>query len=567
MKYIFALLNLSVLLLVGCANQGAVQGGPPDLVSPTIASTYPENGTTNFNDTKIRIEFDKYVDQAKANESIFISPHVSSLEYDWSGSKLEVTIDEKLHPNTTYVVNVGTDVVDLHNNNRMAQAYTLAFSTGASIDKGAIQGKVYPMNAGETVSGIMIFAYREDGLNTDTLNPQKIKPDFITQTGNNGDFALTHIPFGTYRVIAIKDEYRNYVYDSEVDQFGVLTTDVRLTPTDTLCRGLLMRMAVEDTTAPRLIKAAALDDSHVLAEFSKPILLQSVHAENFIIDDTTKKKSLEVVKLWTAYNKPSIITIITTRQDSNDTYRLRVKNVNDTVGNIINPIANSLAFMGSPKHDTLGFRLLSASLKDSARGIDVQPSLLLEFSDAVSRTIKLDSIILLTAKKDTVPVEKQFLNDAVIVVRPKQKLQNVGWYTLRAALREIRSWDGAVCRDSTKLWRFETLDVEDLSSIEGQVFDQNESDIAGTVYVTASILGAKGNVGYTVAADTTGHFLIPEIRDGKYVLQSFRDRNHNGKFDAGRPFPFVRSERISGMSDTLKVRARWPLEGARINMR
>ncbi|HVN48631.1 MAG TPA: Ig-like domain-containing protein, partial [Bacteroidota bacterium] len=276
MKYFHYAMMLSVVLLAGCANQGALQGGPPDVTPPTIEYTYPENGATNFSDDKIRIEFDKYVDQAKASESIFISPHIGSMEYDWNGSDLQIRFDEKLHANTTYVVNVGTDVVDLHNNNRMAQAYTLAFSTGATIDKGVIQGKVYPMIAGEPVSGIMIFAYRLDGLNADTLNPQKTKPDFITQSGNNGDFLFMHLPFGTYRVIAVKDEYRNFVYDPEIDQFGVLTDDIRLSPADTMRTGQLMRMATEDTTAPRLIKVSAVDDSHVLAEFSEPILPQSI---------------------------------------------------------------------------------------------------------------------------------------------------------------------------------------------------------------------------------------------------------------------------------------------------
>ena len=567
MKYYFTVFSLSVVLFSGCANQGGLQGGPPDLVPPKIESTYPENGTINFSDDKVRIAFDKYVDQAKAAESIFISPHIGTLEYDWNGSDLKISFDEKLHANTTYVVNIGTDVVDLHNNNRMAQAYTLAFSTGSAIDKGVIQGKVYPMNAGEAVSGIMIFAYRLDGINADTLNPKKTKPDYITQAGNNGDFSLTHIPFGTYRVIAVKDEYRNYVYDPETDQFGVLTEDVRLTSADTMRTGLLMRMAVEDTTAPRLIKVSALDDSHVLAEFSEPILSQGVRLENFAIEDTAAKKPLDVMKLWATYNKPSTVTMITARQDSNTAYRLFVKDIKDTVGNIVNPIANSLAFTGSSKHDSLGFRLLSVSLKDSIRGIDVQPTLTLEFSDAISKSISLDSIILLSAKKDTIEIEKQILNDAVITVRPKQKLQSMSRTTLRAALRTIRSWNDVVCRDSTKRWRFETFDPEDLSSIEGQVFDQNETDHAGTVYVTASMIDTKGGASYTVPADATGHFFIPAIRDGRYVLQAFRDRNNNGKFDAGRPFPFVHSERISGISDTLKVRARWPLEGARINMR
>ncbi|HVN47301.1 MAG TPA: carboxypeptidase-like regulatory domain-containing protein, partial [Bacteroidota bacterium] len=288
---------------------------------------------------------------------------------------------------------------------------------------------------------------------------------------------------------------------------------------------------------------------------------------NFKLEDTTTKKPFEILTLQATYNKPSSVTMITARQDSNAAYRLFVHNITDTVGNIINPIANTLAFSGSPKHDTLGFRLLSVPLKDSTRGVAVQPTLMLEFSDALSDTIALDSIILLSAKNDTVEVEKQILNDAVIAVRPKEKLKNMSWYALKAALRTIRSWNNVVCRDSTKRWRFETLDIEDLSSIEGRVFDQNEDDLAGTVYVTALMVGGKDKPSYTVPADTSGHFFIPEIQDGKYVLQAFRDRNKNGKFDAGRPFPFIRSERISGISDTLKVRARWPLEDARLNMR
>ena len=141
------------------------------------------------------------------------------------------------------------------------------------------------------------------------------------------------------------------------------------------------------------------------------------------------------------------------------------------------------------------------------------------------------------------------------------------WYTLRAELRRVHNWAGRACRDSTKLWRFETLDIEDLSSVEGIVIDKNKTDTTGHLYVTAVQIGERNPKHYIVATDATGYFLFPQIAEGHYVFQSFRDRNSNGEYDSGKPFPFVYSERTSSFSDTIKVRARWPVEGVKIEMR
>jgi hypothetical protein len=83
----------------------------------------------------------------------------------------------------------------------------------------------------------------------------------------------------------------------------------------------------------------------------------------------------------------------------------------------------------------------------------------------------------------------------------------------------------------------------------------------------ASQIGEKKPKQYIVTADATGNFLFPQIAEGHYIFQSFRDRNDDGKYDSGKPFPFIYSERFSSFSDTLKVRARWPLEGVKIEMK
>ncbi len=116
---------------------------------PQIVSVYPAPYTTFYDDSKIVLEFDEYVDRASVNESIFISPFLGELEFDWSGKEVEIRFQEKLKDNTTYVINVGTDVRDMRRGNRMAQAFALAFSTGASIDRGGIEGTVYPREPGQ----------------------------------------------------------------------------------------------------------------------------------------------------------------------------------------------------------------------------------------------------------------------------------------------------------------------------------------------------------------------------------------------------------------------------------
>lgn len=558
---------VTALLLAGCANQQPPGGGPLDRTTPLIISTYPDSSSmVNFNGNKIRLEFDRYMNERSVEETIFISPFIGSLEFNWSGKELEIATSEKLRLNTTYVINIGTDAEDLHKN-RMAQAVTLAFSTGKEIDRGAIEGRVFPRNNSDAISGIMIFAYQLDKLNPDTLNPVIAKPDFITQTGKNGDFFLHHIPFGSYRIFAIRDEYRNLVYDREIDEYGVQSGIINITPTDSIITGLLIKLVKEDTTGPRLVRAMPMSQDHILAEFSESINPSSVALSSFSAFDTVNGNPLKLFSVYPAPASSTSYFIITQKQDSGRVFRLSVKGVTDSTGNKINPLANSLLFRSSLKQDTIGPRLVSVSIKDSAQAIDFQSDLTMTFSDALATSDSLDWVNLLDSNKKNVPAEKKRISDVVISIRPEKELMNHTWYILRAELRRVHDWAGRGCHDSTKTWRFETLDVEDLSSVDGFVIDENKKDTSGRLYVTAVQVGGNTPKLYLAVTDTSGYFLFPQIAEGRYVFQSFRDRNNNGKYDPGKPFPFIYSERLSSFSDTLKVRARWPLEGVIIKMK
>ena len=543
------------------------QGGPPDTEPPKVISSYPGPYTLRYSDNKIAIEFDEYVDHRSAEESIFISPHIGDLEFDWSGTEVEVAFSDNLRKNTTYVVTVGTDVVDLRNQNRMAQAFTLAFSTGEEIDHGAIQGKVFAGGQKDAApEGVMIFAYLLDNINPDTLNPQTLKPDYISQTGKSGDFLLRHLSFGSYRIFAVKDEYRNLLYDPEADEFGVPFRSIRLTPEDTMASDIIMRLAKEDTTKPRLIKVAAKDRNHLLAEFSEPLDSGTVSLSSFSIIDTLNKGTLDATSFFPGPGKLSLFTLVTANQDSTRRYQLTVLSAEDLAGNPINPLARSLSFDGSGMRDTVGLRLWGWSAEDSSRGVSLDPEIFLFLTDAALRTIDEKAIQLHDSTGSTIPILTQWMNNAVIRVTPRKKLEGMMSHKLRLDMPQLKAWNGEASADTVMTIRFVTLDPDALSTIEGIVLEKNVEG-KGSIVLQAESVGGREVQSYNISLGKSGQFAFPEIREGRYVLTAYHDANGSNSYDPGRPFPYVSSERFTVYSDTLKLRARWPIEGVRIELR
>jgi hypothetical protein len=559
-----AAVALAVLLLSSCAGQRPPEGGPVDTVPPVIISTFPRQYATQYRGNRILLEFDKYVDHRSVEGSIFISPTVGPLEFDWSGREVEIRFSENLRPGRTYVVNVGTDVVDLHNRNRMAEAFTLAFSTGDSLDRGAIRGKVFPIKPTDSPSGVMIFAYNLKGLNPDTLNPCRTKPDYVTQTGEGGEIFLRFLALGPYRLLAVRDEYRNLVYDPETDEYGVPSKAVDLTLSDTIQSNIWMQLAKEDTTAPRLIKATAPDRRHLLVEFSQAVDTARVLPRFFQIADTADGRSLGVQSASALFPKLTSVLVVTQPQTAGRRYRVRVERLRDLGGIAISPIANSMTFSGSAATDTVGPAVLSVSIPDSSRDIDSQPDVQIDFSDAVRRGTAEQAITLQDTSRQQIPTSLRWLTDASVVLRPRERLVSKMWCRLSVELGKVRDLAGKSGRDTVRAWRFQTLDDELLSSIEGFVRDDSRTDAAGNIFLFAENIARKMRKTYQVKLERPGAFVLRDIIEGQYVLHAFRDRNRNQMYDAGRLYPFLNSERFTYYPDTLKVRARWPLDGVQL---
>jgi len=553
MNFHFILCSFFLFLLCGCAGQRLPEGGPVDSDPPEIVSVYPQPGAVNFSESSIIIEFSEYVDRRSTEEAIFISPSIEEKEFDWSGTELEISFNEELRKNTTYVITVGTDVTDIRANNRLAKAFTLSFSTGPTIDKGMIAGKVFD----EKPDGVMIFSYRLDDLLPDTLNPAITKPDYLSQAGKTGEFVLKNVAPGTYRLFAIRDEYRNLLYEPETDAAGT-TDDIIITDTDTLRSGVQFIIAKEDTTAPRLSQVQATDKCHLNVQFSEEMDSASIRTTGFIITDTLFKSTLPVMGFFSQYIGNKNITLLTEQQRPDERYVLRVKGVVDRSHYPINPMANAKQFNGSSVKDTIAPVLSSSTIHNPSAKIFSNDKLIFTFSDAIRWPIADSSIIVRRSKDSSiVPVTITLETAATIAVRP-----NVQWnfgeqYSVMLKWKGFADLFGNSGMDTTMTLKFATGDPENYGSIEGIFTGFTASS---TVIQAENIVEKSQQPGKT-RTGTTGEFSFTRLPEGRYVLKVFDDVNNNFVHDAGSPFPYRKAERFTGYSDTIRVRARWPVDG------
>ena len=435
----------------------------------------------------------------------------------------------------------------------MAKAFSISFSTGQKIDNGAIIGKVFD----EKPDGVLIFSYRLNDINPDTLNPSISKPDYLTQTGSLGDFELTNLAAGKYRLFAIRDEYRNLLYDPETDAAGT-TDDVLITSVDTLKSGIKFIIANEDTTPPRITSVRSLDNHHISVQFSEPLDSSTFSTKSFQILDTTGKKSLLVLKYFPQGDQFISFTVVTEKQSADSLYLLKVIGVKDRSGFVINPIAQVKQFTGSTVNDTIPPSIVYSTIKDSISTIFPIDAMIFEFSDALQQPIK-DSTISLIRKKDSsqIPVQIKSLNLAAFSVQPRSKLFVNESYILRLRWNDLKDPFFNIRKDSITKISFLVNDPENYGSIEGNFagFSSTSS------IIEAQNINDKKQPVLKVKVSESGKFSFTQLPEGRYTLKAFDDLNKNLINDAGRIFPFVRSEQFSHYIDTIRVRARWPVDG------
>jgi hypothetical protein len=557
----FGSLLLLTLTLFNCAGIQSPSGGPPDKTPPSILETYPKSGALRYSDKRFSFSFNKYINRRSLEESFFVSPPIGDLEFQWDGKDVEVVFQESLRSNTTYIITLGTDLADIRGN-KLLQSYTVPFSTSDQIDSASIAGIVND----DKPEGIMIFGYPLELISPDTLNPAKLKPVYVTQTGKDGSFVLPYLKIGEYRLFAIRDEYKNLIYDIGIDQYGVANKDILLTDSSKIKIGVQFKMTLEDTSRPFLSSARAIDDSHILVRMSESINWQTVNVKNVIVEDTLSQTKLDIVDVSFVDDDDKDAQVVTQKQDIGRNFRIWLSGWADESGNLILPPLNTGEFTSAVSIDTSIPKIDLKDIKNRNANFPIDDSIKIVFSEPIIRQKFESGFQIEDSSGNLVNGKFMWEHSTKTAFIPSNILTKGMKYTVKCVLDSVADYSGNSERDSIIKQIFQTAEDRSLSGLKGNLFD-DKSDGGGKIHISVSNLSKKDIEPKKIILETPGSFSFENLFEGKYTINLFRDADANGKFTYGNVFPFLPAERYTIYPDTLKLRARWPMEGITIRLK
>lgn len=206
-------LLIVAVIVASCATIGTPEGGPIDLTPPYVVKTSPAEGQTRVDGKRIQLTLNKNITLDDAFNKVVVSPAQKTAPLIRSNAKgVTVELRDTLLPNTTYTVDFADAIKDLNEGN-ILDGFSLAFSTGDSIDSLRISGIVLEARTLEPAQGVIVGAYS----NLADSAISTIPMERITKTNMLGQFTLLGLKAVPYRVFAINDLNRNYRWDRNED--------------------------------------------------------------------------------------------------------------------------------------------------------------------------------------------------------------------------------------------------------------------------------------------------------------------------------------------------------------
>ncbi|MEO0557316.1 MAG: Ig-like domain-containing protein [Bacteroidota bacterium] len=524
----------------GCATVGSPSGGPVDQTPPTLVATFPEDGATNVSDRTLRLAFSERLASGTAVRAVRVVPDgASPPRVRVRGDEIEIQFDS-LRTETTYVVTIGTELAD-ERNVKLTSPITVAFATGAQIDRGEIGGIVRDPQTGRGASGLQVLAYASSTPDLTTA------PDYRSEVGNDGRFRLAYLRPDSFTVFALEDRNRNGLADVG-ERYAVPFTPVAqaVSPDDSTAQvpSLEMWVTALDTLPPQPRRVRPISDRRFAVRFDEAVQLQSLAPDAWVLTDSASATPTPV----TVYQdpvQPAEVRFETARPLSPTVHQLELVAtdvVADSAGTATQPFV--LSFTPPERPDTLqarltGFLPTATIAADSALSLRPDASFGLRFASPPD-TAALAAQIELVDEEDNALAYAMALTSDGLGIEMLTAAPSPASFSLR-----FRQPDTTFAR------RYTRLGDADSGGLVGQV-----PGAAGRpVRVEAQL--EDGTV-LSSDLDADGAFAIRGLAPGSVRLRLFEDLDGDGRWSGGRLPPDAASpERLLIVPDPIQIRARW----------
>lgn len=303
-SYIRFFLFGAILLLTRCANQVAPTGGPKDTTPPQVTEAQPAHRSTGFNGRRIELTFDEYVTLNNASQQVLVSPPLSNKpDIKLNNKTVVIKLKEDLKPNTTYTIDFGEAVKDLHEGN-LFKDYVYCFATGEVLDTLTLSGTVIDAETQKPVEKCYVGLYAvrhceehgDEAIQTESDSlfnlPCQQPPDYLTRTDKEGHFHFIGLPDQPFLVFALEDMNANLFYDLPNERVAFI--DSLVCPSDSV--HLAMTAFTEADNTQMLLEHKLVEEGLLRFAFRQP-------ADSVSIDlSWPETDTFQMVQVWSAHH-------------------------------------------------------------------------------------------------------------------------------------------------------------------------------------------------------------------------------------------------------------------------
>lgn len=507
------------IYLISCAQRSALSGGDKDILPPEVKEITPANESTNFIEKTITVEFNEFISLTNLTSQLIVSPLMEETpEITVKGKKLVIKIKGELKPNTTYSLNFGDAIQDITERN-IYPNYKYVFSTGSFIDSLNFSGNVigaFDLIPKESIF-VMLYDEFEDSI------PQTKKPRYIAKTDKDGQFQITNISKGEYKLFALNDINSNYLFDLPNEEIGFYNELVQI---DSSLADNKIYIFTENTDLQYVTKSSNAAYGKIEIEFNLPtdsISIVSLNEEVSLgLEEFTENKKMTTYWLAEPFSSEILNLAVYNNGKVIDTLAIELKNSEILVDSTLSVTTN------------LGAKF------DLNKIIQFTSAYPLAFID----TVKINLL------EDSLKVDFKFVQDS-LNIRKYNLEYNFKEKTNYTLFVEPNTFKGIYrLENDTILKTFKTKRESDYGNLVLNVsppFTEN--------YIIHFLLKNKIVETRYGAGKTT--FKFDYLAAGDYGVKLIVDNNNNKEWDTGNYTDKIQPEKVIYYEGNISIQENW----------
>ena len=543
------LVSIIILLFIGsCAVIKPPSGGPKDTTPPQLVYEEPPSGTLQYKGEQIRLEFSEYMDESSIEKGIRIFPNIEGeVSINTRGKNLTVDFPDNLEENKTYVINLSRDIKDEHGV-EMAEAKFLAYSTGDKIDNSSISGIVW---SDGPMSVHLWRVIKQDSLE----NTFQMMPNYFTDVSNKGMYNFQFLSAGNYLLLALDRSAAGLALDTRRMEYGLfwqkiiaLDQDQSITQVNVITK--------KEQPQLRLQRGEWNAKNWGRIVFNRPLI--DLHDHYSVIlgyDDGTTETP---VSFHDSVNPNSLILIRSNKSPISSKIRIKIKNI----------FIDDMVFLDSatvsvvvPQTDKNYIKLIKPKKVVTIRPTANKDTVYLElkFSEPIPQW-GLDYELY---KNDTISVSKRIvhINPMWVNILPQDNWEPRINYTLKIFAGDTLENMGKMLQDSIITVDIKTTEYQGYGSLYIPITGQIDSLLGAVLHSIEN--PEQKNLSFV---NSQQRLEFNQIREGRYTLTLFSDRNNDKTYTTGTAKPLTPAEWFYVMPDTIEIRTNWDIEMSSLNI-